>query len=154
MALGHLAALAALILGGAFCSPIAAQPAIAQRIDVVANDYAFAPLPASIAAGPTIFTFANKGTVQHEMSIGRLRAGSTLEDLLKISRDGGRLRDVIDRSVGILIAGAGKSPDGRLWVDLLPGATYVMICNLRDKPDSPPHATLGMYTAFKAEARP
>jgi plastocyanin len=153
MALRHLAASAALILVPIFSPSIAAQTAITQQIDVVANDYAFTPLPTSIAAGPTIFTFANNGSVQHEMSIGRLRAGSTLEDLLKISREGGRLRDVMDRSVGILIAGAGKSPDGRLWVDLLPGATYVMICNLRDKPDSPPHTTLGMYTTFRPEAR-
>ena len=43
------------------------EPADAQRgtkpaeIEVVANDYAFLPLPAMISAGPTIFTFMNQG---------------------------------------------------------------------------------------------
>jgi plastocyanin len=122
-----------------------------QVIEVIANDYAFSPLPQRIAAGSTVFTFANKGTVQHEMSIGRLRNGATLEDLLKVSKEGGRLRDLMERSVGILIAGGGKSPDGRLLVDLLPGQTYVLLCNLKDRPDSPPHMTLGMYTSFRPQ---
>jgi plastocyanin len=123
----------------------------AARIDVVANDYAFTPLPARIAPGPTIFTFANQGKVQHEMSIGRLRSGVTIDDVLKISREGGRMRDVITRSVGILVAGPGKSPDGRLWVDLIPGETYIVLCNFKDTPASPPHMTLGMYTTFRPE---
>ena len=138
---------------GAAIGSVAGGQSSPQKIDVVANDYAFTPLPAEIASGPTIFTFSNKGTVQHEMSIGRLKSGATLDDLLKVSREGGRLRDVIDRSVGILIAGAGKSPDGRLLVDLLQGETYGRVCNLRDRPDAPPHMTLGMYTSFKPVSR-
>ena len=118
------------------------------RIDVVANDYAFMPLPSHIAAGPTIFSFANHGKVNHEMSIGRLKPGATVEDVLKVSREGGRLRDIITRSVGILVAGGGKSPDGRLLVDLIPGETYVMLCNFKDTPGAPTHMTLGMYTTF------
>jgi plastocyanin len=124
---------------------------IRQQIDVVANDYAFNPLPAHIAAGPTVFTFANHGTVQHEASIARLRDGVTVDSLLKVVKAGGRARDVLERSIGILIAGPGKSPDGRLWVDLLPGSSYVLICTLRDKPEAQPHAMLGMYTGFKAQ---
>jgi plastocyanin len=153
MELRHIAVPAALLLGWV-ATPIAAQNPTAQQIDVVANDYAFTPLPTNIAAGPTVFTFLNKGSVQHEMSIGRLRSGATVEDMLKIAKEGGRMRDVMERSVGILIAGQGKRPDGRLWVDLLPGATYVMVCNLRDKPDSPAHMTLGMYTTFTPQSRP
>jgi plastocyanin len=126
----------------------AGQPKV---IEVTANDYAFSPLPARIAAGPTVFTFANKGSVQHEVSIGRLRSGATLEDVLKVSREGGRMRDVMERSVGILIAGGGKSPDGRLLVDLLPGQIYVVLCNLKDRPDAPPHVMLGMYTSFQPQ---
>jgi plastocyanin len=122
-----------------------------QEIEVVANDYAFAPLPSRIASGPTVFTFVNHGTVQHEAAIARLRDGQTIDSLLKIVKAGGRSRDVVERSVGILIAGASKSPDGKLWVDLLPGESYVLICTLKDHPDSPPHAMLGMYAAFKAD---
>jgi hypothetical protein len=124
-------------------------PRVSQQIDIIAHDYAFSPLPVRIVGGPTIFTFANDGTVQHELVIVRLKAGSTIEDLLKVSRDGGRRRDVVERSVGILIAGPGESPDGRLVVDLLPGQNYVLLCNLKDKPDSPGHFSMGMYKTFQ-----
>ena len=123
----------------------------AVRIDVVANDYAFLPLPARIAAGPTMFTFVNQGKVNHEMSIRRLRPGATIDDLLKVSREGGRLRELITRSVGILVAGPGKSPDGRLLVDLIHGETYMLFCNFKDSPDAPTHMTLGMYASFRPQ---
>ena len=121
------------------------------RIDVIATDYAFGPLPATIAAGPTVFTFTNQGKVQHEMGIVRLRDGITVDDLIKLLKDGGRRRDVVERSVGILIAGPGKSPDGKLLVDLIRGASYVVLCNLKDTPDSPGHTMLGMYKAFRPQ---
>jgi hypothetical protein len=138
-----------------FSSPI--NPALGQGsratqvIEVIANDYAFSALPARIEAGPAVFSFANNGKVQHEMSLGRLKPGATIEQLVKVSKEGGRLRDLIERSVGILIAGPGKSPDGRLLVDLIAGQTYIVLCNLKDTPDGPPHMTLGMYTTFRAQ---
>ena len=121
------------------------------KIDVVATDYAFAELPAIITAGPTVFTFANHGKVQHEMGIVRLRDGVTVDDLVKLLKDGGRRREIVERSVGILIAGPGKSPDGKLLVDLIRGANYVVLCNLKDTPDSPGHTMLGMYKAFRPQ---
>jgi plastocyanin len=124
---------------------------VRQQIDVVAHDYAFDPLPARISGGPTVFTFANQGTVQHEVSLVRLKDGVTADSLLKVVKAGGRRGDVVERSIGILIAGPGKSPDGRLWVDLRPGSSYVLLCTLRDKPDAQPHAMLGMYAAFKPQ---
>jgi plastocyanin len=121
------------------------------QIDVVAKDYTFGPLPAHIAAGPTVFAFANQGSVQHEMSIARLKVGATPEALVKAVRDGGPRRDIIERWVGLLISGPGRSPDGRLLVDLLPATTYVVLCNLKDSPTAPGHLTLGMYTSFRTE---
>jgi plastocyanin len=140
-----------LLVGAGACPPFARAQDLSRAvpIDVVANDYAFTPLPARIAAGPTMFTFANQGKVNHEMSIGRLKPGATIDDLLRVSKEGGRLRDIITRSVGILVAGPGKSPDGRLLVDLLSGETYVLLCNFKDTPDAPTHMTLGMYATFR-----
>ena len=66
------------------------------------------------------------------MSIGRLRPGVTIDEVLKVSKEWGRLRDLVTRSVGILVAGPGKSPDGRILVDLIPGETYLLLCNFRD----------------------
>jgi hypothetical protein len=121
------------------------------QIDVVAKDYTFMPLPAHIAAGPTLFSFANQGTVQHELSIGRLKAGVSVDDVVKAIKEGARPRDLIERSVGVLIAGGGKSPEGRLLVDLIHGSSYIVLCTLRNTPNDPPHAMLGMYTGFKPE---
>ena len=121
------------------------------KIEVVATDYAFGELPGVIAAGPAVFSFANQGKVQHEMAIVRLRDGVTVDDLVRIMKEGGSRRDVVERSVGILIAGPGKSPDGKLLVDLIRGANYVVLCNLKNTPDSPGHTMLGMYKAFRPQ---
>ena len=131
-----------------------AEPTFAQRarkpkeIAVIANDYTFLPLPATIFAGPTIFSFANHGKVTHEVAIGRLKPGATVEEFAEADAPG--RRDAIERSVGILVAGPGKAPDGQILVDLRKGSTYVVFCNLRNTPDAPGHLTLGMYTSFTA----
>lgn len=128
------------------------EPAVAQRekkpkeIDVVANDYAFLPLPAGISAGPTIFTFANQGKVFHEVNIVRLKAGATVAEFTKA--EALRRREMIERSVGILIGGPGNRPDGRILVNLMKGSTYVAYCQFKDTPDAPAHLMLGMYTSF------
>jgi plastocyanin len=136
---------------------VAGQPAGAQgaekprEIEIVATDYAFLPLPASISAGPTIFSFVNQGKVTHELSIGRLKPGVSVDDFSKTGADAPRRRDMVERSVGILIAGPGKAPDGRLLVSLQKGANYVVFCNLKDTPEAAGHLTFGMYTAFTAK---
>ena len=128
------------------------EPAVAQRekkpteIDVVANDYSFLPLPASISAGPTIFTFVNNGKVMHEVNIARLKSDATVEEFTKA--DALRRRELIERSVGILIGGPGNRPDGRILVNLLKGSRYVAYCQFKDTPDAPAHLMLGMYTSF------
>ncbi len=141
--------IALVILSISVTDPAAAQKAGAPRqIDVIAADFTFLPLPARIQAGPSVFTFANQGTVQHELNLARLKPGVTMEDFVKAREDQPRRRELIDRSVGILIAGPGNSPDGRILVNLMKGATYVVFCNLRDKPDAPGHLMFGMYTSF------
>lgn len=127
----------------------AAHPTGMAQIDVTANDYAFAPLPEAIKPGPTAFTFANHGKVQHELAIARLRHGVTLDDVLKGIKAGGRPRDFSERSVGILVAAPGQSPEGQLLVDLRQGETYLVYCNFRDTPEAPFHMMLGMYTTFQ-----
>ena len=138
-----------LVLATCLCEAAVAQGARQPKeIDVVANDYAFLPLPAKISAGPTVFTFANEGKVVHEVSIGRLRSGASVAEFAKTDAAG--RRDLTERSVGILIAGPGKRPDGRILVNLVKGSTYVVFCNLKNTPDAPGHLTYGMYTSFTA----
>ena len=118
----------------------------AQEITVAATDYAFLPLPA-IRAGPLVVGFTNQGKVNHEVAIGRLNPGTTVDDYVKTPPGAQRLA-LIDGGVGILIAAPGKTAEGKLWVDAVKGATYVVWCNFRDKPDAPQHMVLGMYTTF------
>jgi hypothetical protein len=125
------------------------HPLAPTQIDIIANDYAFMPLPKRIRPGPTIFTFANRGKVAHELSLARLKHGVAIDDVVKGVRAGGRPRDFTERSVGILIAQPAQSPDGRLLVDLRAGETYLLFCNLKDTPEAPGHLMLGMYTSFR-----
>lgn len=140
------------LIGALVLTVYLAEPAGAQReekpneIDVVANDYAFLPLPAGISAGPTIFTFANQGKVFHEVNIVRLKPGITVAEFTKA--EALRRRELIERSVGILIGGPGNRPDGRILVNLVKGSTYVAYCQFKDAPDAPAHLMLGMYTSF------
>jgi len=139
--------IAGVILAMYLVDPAGAQSASKpKQIDVVANDYAFLPLPASISAGPTVFTFANQGKVMHEVNIARLKTGAKVAEFTKADALGRRA--LIERSVGILIGGPANRPDGRILVDLVKGSTYVVYCNFKDTPDAPAHLTLGMYTSF------
>ncbi|HEY3114959.1 MAG TPA: hypothetical protein VGJ62_14865 [Gemmatimonadaceae bacterium] len=133
------------------------EPAYADRarstahVDVVGNDYAFNPLPKRIKPGTTIFSFANHGKVPHELSLGRLRKGVTIDEIITGVKAGGRPRDYIERPVGILVAGPGVSPEGKLLVDLQKGETYLVFCNFKDTPEAPAHILLGMYSIFRPE---
>ena len=129
---------------------VIAQSVGAQRktpeITVAATDYAFLVLPA-MQSGPIVIGFANQGKVNHEIAIGRLKPAGTLDEFVK-TPPGPQRQALIDGYAGILIARPGKTADGKLWVDLVKGATYVVWCNFRDTPDAPQHMVLGMYTSF------
>jgi len=117
-----------------------------REITVVANDYTFMPLP-QIKSGPTVFSFLNQGKVDHEVAIVRLKTTSNVDTYVK-TPPGPDRRAQVERTVGVLIGGPGMRPDGKLLVDLTKGATYVVLCNFRDKPDAPQHVAMGMYTTF------
>ena len=140
--LGSLASLVLAILVG---QSVEAQPKVPE-ITVAATDYAFLVLPA-MPSGPVVIGFSNQGKVNHEVAIGRLKSGATLDEYLKTPPGPQRLV-LLDGGTMILIAAPGKTADGKLWVDLVKGATYVVWCNFRDKPDAPQHMLLGMYATF------
>ena len=118
-----------------------------QSIAVTANDYTFLGLP-EIKSGNTAFSFTNQGKVTHEMFIARLKVGATPDEYLRAANDPQQRRGLLEDMIGILFAGPGKSPSGKLLVDLVPGATYIVSCNMKDKPDAPGHLTYGMLTSF------
>jgi hypothetical protein len=46
------------------------------------SDYAFVQLPSTLQAGPTLFSFENRGTKRHEMSIALLRTSIPADSVL------------------------------------------------------------------------
>jgi hypothetical protein len=125
--------------------PSAASAQTPPSISVVGLDYAYQG-PATAPPGLTTFAFENRGAVRHEMILLRLNAGVTLDSLLRIPQ--GPARFEVSEVVGILIAGPGRSPLGRLVVDLERGRTYALVCNFQDAPDKPRHAALGMVASL------
>jgi hypothetical protein len=120
------------------------------HVAIIGTDYAFVQLPTTLAAGPTLFSFENRGSKRHELSIALLKSGVPAESLLATA---GRLaslssRAVSDSIVGILIARPTERSGGQLYVRLIAGRTYIVVCTLRDTPDAPPHMSLGMVGSF------
>ena len=125
-----------------------ASPAAQARVAVVGDDSAFVRFPSTIAAGPTLFSFENRGRVRHEMALALLQPGLTVQQVLERGPGAASSRAVTERVVGILIARPGESGGGQLLVELQAGRRYIVICNLKDAPESQPHSALGMVTSF------
>lgn len=141
----------------ALCVPLGvgrAQEAVAlparapAQVTVVGNDYAFVQIPATIAAGNTLFSFENHGHVRHELSVALLQPGVTLQQVMQAPPGQTASRKFVESIVGILIARPGESSGGELFVDLKHGRRYIVVCTLRDTPDAQRHAELGMVTTF------
>jgi hypothetical protein len=119
------------------------------KVAVVGNDYAFVAMPTTLPAGKTLFSFENRGTVRHEMSMALLKPGVTVEQVLERGPGAASGRLFAERLVGMLIARPGEASDGQLLVDLQPGRRYLVICTLKDTPEAKQHAQMGMVTSFE-----
>lgn len=132
-------------------SPLAAQNA--THLHIVGNDYAFIHPPDTVNPGPTQFSFENQGKVRHELSIGLLRPGAGMREVLDTYTNGGRRRDLMTSTIGILLAFPADTGGGRLLANLLPGRTYLIVCGLRDTPEAQPHFTMGMINVLVVRDR-
>jgi hypothetical protein len=155
----HLA-IALLVLTGTGAS---AQTISPNRVTIVGSDYAFIGAPTSLPPGETLFAFENRGTVRHEVNIRLLRPGVSVVDAQRAflrqasapgagdaaaAGAGAPTRQVVERNVGVLLAAPGDSAGGRIYVRLIPGRSYALVCVLRDNPDSKQHIDLGMLGGF------
>lgn len=123
-----------------------------QRIPEVligGTEYAFLGVPASLASGPTVFRFQNRGRMPHMVIIARLRDGVTPDSVLHTPpyAQGG----LFEGGEGALVAAPGEAAVDQLTVPLAPGATYVLFCLARNGPRQPAHITLGMFASFRVE---
>lgn len=128
---------------GFLSAPLLAQTP--RPVTIVGLDYAFQGRD-TIPAGPVIFSFVNQGAVRHEMVIYIVNEGRSLADYLKATS--GQERQGLGRPVGLVIAEPGEPALARMVVNLAKGQRYVLLCNLRDAPDKPPHNILGMGKAL------
>jgi hypothetical protein len=117
---------------------------IAPRVDtIVGTEYSFR-YPRSLAPGRHSFAFVNEGKFRHEALVVLLNKGVTLEQVLKVQKDGGDVDAFIESDFGLLHAPAQTSPLGRLEIDMLPGRDYAIVCTFANDAKSPPHVALGM----------
>lgn len=139
-----LAGLALVLVAGA-CAPGQDPP---NELTVVGNDYVFQG-PDTLPAGPTVIGFENRGEVRHELVLVRLTEGTTLEDVMAAAEaEETDPRQYMEGGLGIIVVQPGQKAASRLHVDLVPGRTYALICNLTDGPESVPHTQLGMRDSF------
>ena len=134
------------------CSPdlASAQAKMAQpSIRVVGTDYALVA-PDTVAAGPTVFHFENRGAKKHELAVILARPGTTAAQIVAAANAGlpaPRLAEAYSDGspLGALFAAPGEQSRATLVVSLERGRLYVIVCTLRDTPGVPEHAALGMF---------
>ena len=107
----------------------------------VATEFAFEG-PDVLPAGDVTLTLDNQGKQMHELVLGELLEGKTMDDVLALLMKGPpKSPPRWFRNAG----GTGASPGetGSLDEQLTPG-TYVMLCFVPDKASKKPHVMLGM----------
>ncbi len=115
-----------------------------NEVTVIGREYSF-QVPDTLPPGPTVFVLQNRGAVRHELGMGLLKKGMTIESAFEADKSG---EDPLEAMIGYLIAEPGEKSPGRLLVDLESGRRYGLICTLRDGPDAPKHDELGMRADF------
>lgn len=118
----------------------------AKPITVIGHDYAF-DLQDTVTAGPIVFGLQNRGTVRHEVIVVLLKKDRTASDYLNAKTPEER-RLLNDGLVGLIMAEPGHAAPGQLLSRLQKGRDYLLLCNLRDAPDKPPHSQLGMIAVL------
>lgn len=123
-----------------------------HEVEIVGVDYAFR-LPRELPAGRTIFRFVNQGKVRHELNIVLLARGVSIEEFMAATgasqADRARKAQLVEATVGVLMADPGQRAPGMLATELLPGRTYAVHCIFRDSPTGPSHESMGMYSAIR-----
>jgi hypothetical protein len=120
-----------------------------QSVLVVGTDYAFTA-PDTVAAGPTAFHLANRGTKRHEIAVVLARRGTTAAQIVAAAKAGlpaPMLAEAYSDGspMGALFVAPGERSRATLVASLERGRVYVIVCTLRDKPSMPEHAALGMF---------
>ena len=118
----------------------------APVVQIVGHDFALES-PDSLPAGPTRFAFRSDGTVPHEVAIGRVKRGVSLDSVLRVELAGAEVAGLYDPGEGLLYTAVGETVEAELQVTLEAGRDYVLICTLEK--DGKPHSTMGMVRGLR-----
>jgi hypothetical protein len=113
-----------------------------------ATEFAFKG-PDVMPAGEVTLTMDNQGKQMHELALGELLEGKSLDDVHALLKKGvPKKPPTWFREVG----GTGAAPGetGTIDAELIPG-TYIMLCFVPDKATKKPHAMLGMMKEVTVE---
>ncbi|HEX7918692.1 MAG TPA: hypothetical protein VF454_04770, partial [Gemmatimonadales bacterium] len=103
---------------------------------------------------PAIFTFANHGTVAHEVQLFRFRRGITADSGLKLLVTEDTPDSLYDRSGAVLISPPGVTGIGGVAADLQAGELWGLVCQFQDSAAAPSHDKLGMFKVVTVTAAP
>jgi plastocyanin len=116
----------------------------ATKVEVKGIEFSYQGVPASLPAGPAVFSFTNGGSVDHEIGVVKIKEGvSAAEAIAKAKAD---LEDdsFIERFIGAGYALPSEHTD--LSVKLVPGL-YGYACFVEDA-SGVPHVNHGMIGTF------
>jgi plastocyanin len=120
------------------------EQAKATKLAVKGFDFRYEGVPASIAAGPAVFSFTNSGSEDHEIGVVKIKDGFTIEKVVELSKADPEDQSYVDRFLGAAYAKPGEGTD--LSVKLDPGL-YGFACFVEDAQGTP-HFNHGMYGSF------
>jgi hypothetical protein len=120
------------------------EQATATKLAVKGFDFRYEGVPASIAAGPAIFSFANSGSEDHELGVVKVKEGFTFDQVVALTKADPEDESYVDRFIGAAYAKPGEGTD--LSVKLEPGL-YGFACFVEDAQGTP-HFNHGMYGSF------
>jgi hypothetical protein len=138
--------LLAFLLGSGACGA-AAGP---RQVVIHGTNYAF-QAPRTVPAGPIEFSFANDGSVLHEVQFFRFRPDVSADQALRLMADGPVPDSLLRTSGAVLIAIPGATSHERLALSLTSGEVYGLLCEFRDADSLPPHSTKGMFGVITVE---
>jgi hypothetical protein len=116
-----------------------------REVEIIGLDYAF-QAPSTLPGGRTTFRFFNRGKVSHELNIGLLKRGVTVQQFVDAMSTDRPIAEVREMSVGVLFAEPGTRAPAALSTDLLPGRTYIVICIFKDTLTAKRHTGMGMFS--------
>ena len=128
----------------------ACRGATPQRIDVIAENYAF-QAPPEVSPGPALLRLINRGSVPHEMQFYRFRHPVTPTEGFRILLDSTAADSLFDPSGSVLIAAPGDTAPEAIYADLKRGEVWALVCGFRDSANAPRHFRLGMLAILEVK---